>query len=63
MFELPQKQVKPRMESEDKKEGTCPKCSAKMTKNFASISGNAKYINWVCEGCGHKETKCLGVLK
>lgn len=47
---------------EEKKEGRCPKCSARMIKNFASISGNAKYINWVCEGCGFKETKCLGVL-
>ncbi len=52
----------PRSAEEEKKEGRCPKCSARMIKNFASISGNAKYINWVCEGCGFKETKCLGVL-
>jgi hypothetical protein len=47
----------------EEKEGKCPKCNGRMIKNFASISGNAKYINWVCEGCSHKETKCLGVLR
>jgi len=49
--------------SDEKKEGVCPKCSGRMIKNFASISGNAKYITWACEGCSHKETKCLGVLR
>ena len=43
-------------------EGACPRCKAKMRGSFSSISGNAKYINFVCNACGHKETKCIGVL-
>ena len=63
MFELPKQPMKPKVAPEEKAEGKCSKCSGRVIKNFASISGNAKYINWVCEDCGHKETKCLGVLK
>lgn len=62
MFELPER-PRPKAPVEEKREGLCSKCSGRMIKNFASISGNAKYINWVCEDCGHKVIKCLGVLK
>ncbi len=64
MFEFNKPALKPRATEPDvQKEGTCPKCSARMIKNFSTISGNAKYITWMCESCGHKETKCLGILK
>jgi C4-type Zn-finger protein len=42
--------------------GSCPKCKAKMRQSFGSISGNSKYVNFVCTQCGYKETKCIGLL-
>lgn len=49
------------IKSEQKEEGTCPSCGAKMRKSFSSISGNSKFVSFQC-ACGHKETKCLGMV-
>jgi hypothetical protein len=48
----------------EKKEssGACPKCKGKMRQSFGSISGNSKFVNFVCMACGFKETKCIGIL-
>ena len=50
------------MKQQESDEGKCPKCSMKMRKSFGSISGNSKYVNFVCEQCGHKDTKCMGLM-
>lgn len=44
-------------------EKKCPKCESPMNKGFATISGNAKYMNWQCEVCEHTEMQCMGVLR
>ena len=44
-------------------ETNCPKCQSPMTKSFATVSGNAKYLNFECEVCSYREMKCTGVLK
>jgi len=48
--------------AKESKDDLCPRCSSRMRKSFSSISGNAKYLNFVCSQCGHKETKCTGIL-
>ncbi len=49
------------MNVEQKEEGKCPSCNAKMRKSFSSISGNSKFVSFQCD-CGHKETKCMGMV-
>jgi len=41
-------------------EKNCPNCKVPMKKKNTSISSNMKFINFECEACTHKATKCLG---
>ncbi len=39
----------------------CPDCGKRMIKSSSYMSGNSRFVEWECDDCGRKDTKCLGL--
>jgi len=40
----------------------CEKCKGVLRKVSIMESGNAKYLTYSCQNCGHTKVKCTGLI-